>query len=258
MKVKILFAILASLMVLFVILPIFSTFATQTSDIKGLYDALTDSGVWRIILFTAYAALLSTLIVIVLGTPLAYLMVRTNFFGKSLVSGFIDLPIIIPHVVSGILLLSVFSSKGLIGSFTPIKFVDALPGLVAAMLFVSAPFYINTTREGFQSINIRLEHVARTLGASSLWVFATITIPLTWRHMAAGALMAWARAISEFGAVVIITYYPMVASTLIYDRFMSEGLQASRPIAVILLIFSLIVFALLRALLWGRQDEDGA
>lgn len=258
MKLKILFALLASLMVLFVILPIFSTFAAQTSDVEGFYDALTDSDVWRVILFTVYAALLSTLIAVVLGTPLAYLMVRANFFGKSLVSGFVDLPIIIPHVVSGIALLSVFSSKGLIGSFAPIDFVDALPGVVAAMLFVSAPFYINTTREGFQTINIRLEHVARTLGASPLRVFATITVPLTWRHMAAGALMSWARAISEFGAVVIIAYYPMVASTLIYDRFLSQGLQASRPIAVILFIFSLVVFVLLRVLLWGRNNENSS
>ncbi len=257
MKLKVLFAILASLMVLFVILPVFSTFATQTADLNGLYEAFTDSDVWRIILFTAYAAFLSTVIAVVLGTPLSYLMVRTNFFGKSIIAGFVDLPIIIPHVVSGIALLSVFSSRGIIGSFAPIEFVDALPGVVAAMLFVSAPFYINTTREGFQNLNIRLEHVARTLGASPVRVFATITIPLTWRHMAAGALMSWARAISEFGAVVMIAYYPMVASTLIYDRFLSQGLQASRPIAVILFIFSLIVFVLLRVLLWGRKNENG-
>ncbi|MBO8181777.1 MAG: ABC transporter permease [Archaeoglobus sp.] len=248
-------AFLSSLMVLFILLPIVSTVLNQLFDLNGLIKAIQDKAVWDSIFLTSYAALLSTLIAIVFGTPLAYLLARTDFYGKSAIEGFVDLPVIIPHTVAGIALLAVFGSSGLIGSFSPVKFVDALPGIVVAMLFVSAPFYINTAREGFQSVDLRLEQVARTLGASQAKVFFTITIPLTWHHLAAGALMSWARAISEFGAVVIIAYYPMIAPTLIYDRFLTAGLAASRPVAVILILFCFAVFIFLRVLLWGRKNE---
>ena len=247
--------LLSSFMLLFILLPIFSTIFTQFFDLKGLMDVIQEKAVWESIFLTSYAALSSTLIAVIFGTPLAYLLARTDFYGKSVIEGFVDLPVIIPHTVAGIALLAVFGSTGLIGSFSPIKFVDALPGIVVAMLFVSAPFYINTAREGFQNIDLRLEQVARTLGASPGKVFFTISLPLTWRHLAAGALMSWARAISEFGAIVIIAYYPMVAPTLIYDRFLTSGLAASRPIAVILILFCLLIFITLRVLLWGRKNE---
>ncbi|HID43589.1 MAG TPA: ABC transporter permease subunit [Archaeoglobaceae archaeon] len=250
------FAFLSLVMILFIILPIISMVLNQLFDIDELLKAIKDEAVWRSILLTCYAALLSTIIALIFGTPLAYLLARSEFYGKSIIEGFVDLPVIVPHTVAGIALLAVFGSKGLIGSFSPIKFVDALPGIVVAMLFVSAPFYINTVREGFQSIDLRLEQVARTLGASQLRVFITITIPLIWRHVAAGSLMSWARAISEFGAVVIIAYYPMIAPTLIYDRFLTSGLSTSRPVAVILILFCFVVFIFLRILLWERKNES--
>ncbi|MCD6494278.1 MAG: ABC transporter permease, partial [Archaeoglobaceae archaeon] len=179
-----------------------------------------------------------------------------DFQGKSIVEGIVDVPVVIPHTVAGIALLAVFGSNGLIGSFSPIKFVDALPGIVVAMLFVSIPIYLNTAKEGFASVNLRLEQVARTLGASPAKVFFTISLPLVIRHIAAGAIMAWARAISEFGAVVVIAYYPMVAPTLIYERFLSTGLSAARPIAVILILLSLAVFVILRILLWNKKERE--
>lgn len=248
--------LLSFLMVVFILLPVISTIVIQLFDLDELIRAFKDGAVWNSILLTCYAAFLSTVIAIVLGTPLAYLLARGEFYGKSVVEGFVDLPVIIPHTVAGIALLAVFGSKGLIGSFSPVKFVDAIPGIVVAMLFVSAPFYINTAREGFQSVDLRLEQVARTLGASQAKVFFTITVPLTWRHFAAGALMSWARAISEFGAVVIIAYYPMVAPTLIYDRFLTSGLSSSRPVAVILILFCLAIFIFLRILVRDKNESS--
>jgi len=248
--------LLSSLMIVFILLPITFTIIIQLFDSDELLRTVGDKAVWNSILLTCYAALLSTVIAIVFGTPLAYLLARSDFYGKSIIEGFVDLPVIIPHTVAGIALLAVFGSKGLIGSFSPVKFVDALPGIVVAMLFVSAPFYINTAREGFNSVDLRLEQVARTLGASQAKVFITVTAPLVWRHFAAGALMSWARAISEFGAVVIIAYYPMIAPTLIYDRFLTSGLSSSRPVAVILILFCLAVFVFLRILV--REKNEGS
>nr|WP_232215793.1 ABC transporter permease [Archaeoglobus veneficus] len=239
---------------LFILLPIVTTLSAQFYDFDGLIEALGDRAVWNSILLTYYAALISTLIAVIFGTPLAYALARYSFPGRSVVEGVVDVPVVIPHTVAGIALLAVFGSNGLIGSFSPVKFVDALPGIVVAMLFVSVPIYLNTAREGFASIDVRLEQVARTLGASPAKVFFTVSLPLVVRHIAAGAVMAWARAISEFGAIVVIAYYPMVAPTLIYERYISAGLSAARPIAVILILLSLAVFVVLRLLLWGRNS----
>ncbi len=249
-------AILSSIIVLFILLPVVTTISVQFYDFSGLTKAMSDKTVWDSIFLTYYAALISTLIAIIFGTPLAYILSRYDFRGKSIVEGVVDVPVVIPHTVAGIALLAVFGSNGLIGSFSPIKFVDALPGIVVAMLFVSIPIYLNTAKEGFASVNLRLEQVARTLGASPAKVFFTISLPLVIRHIAAGAIMAWARAISEFGAVVVIAYYPMVAPTLIYERFLSTGLSAARPIAVILILLSLAVFVILRILLWNKKERE--
>ena len=249
-------AILSSIIVLFILLPVVATISVQICDFSGLMKAMSDKTVWDSILLTYYAALISTLIAIIFGTPLAYILSRYDFRGKSIIEGIVDVPVVIPHTVAGIALLAVFGSNGLIGSFSPIKFVDALPGIVVAMLFVSIPIYLNTAKEGFASVNLRLEQVARTLGASPAKVFFTISLPLVIRHIAAGAIMAWARAISEFGAVVVIAYYPMVAPTLIYERFLSTGLSAARPIAVILILLSLAVFVILRILLWNKKERE--
>jgi molybdate/tungstate transport system permease protein len=130
-----------------------------------------------------------------------------------------------------------------------IRFVDAVPGIIVAMLFLSAPFLVNSAREGFEGVDPRLENVARSLGATRWGAFRRISMPLCYRHILTGAVMTWARAISEFGAVVVIAYYPQVATTLIYTRFLSFGLDESRPIAVLLVLVCLAVFICLRVLL---------
>lgn len=241
-------ALLSAVIVAFIFIPVAATISIQLYDFDSLFSALTDRAVWQSILLSYYAAFISTLIAIVFGTPLAYILARYNFFGKSLVEGIVDIPVVIPHTVAGIALLVVFGSNGLVGQFSPLKFVDALPGIVIAMLFVSAPLYINSAKEGFASVDERLEHVARTLGSSQLKTFLTVSLPLTLRHIIAGAIMTWARAISEFGAVVVISYYPMIAPTLIYERYISSGLSSAQPVAVMLILLSLAVFVVMRLL----------
>ncbi|AAB91136.1 MULTISPECIES: tungstate ABC transporter permease WtpB [Archaeoglobus] len=248
-----LLALLSSIILLFVLLPVAATVTLQLFNFDEFLKAASDPAVWKVVLTTYYAALISTLIAVIFGTPLAYILARKSFPGKSVVEGIVDLPVVIPHTVAGIALLVVFGSSGLIGSFSPLKFVDALPGIVVAMLFVSVPIYINQAKEGFASVDVRLEHVARTLGSSPLRVFFTVSLPLSVRHIVAGAIMSWARGISEFGAVVVIAYYPMIAPTLIYERYLSEGLSAAMPVAAILILLSLAVFVALRIIV-GRED----
>jgi molybdate/tungstate transport system permease protein len=128
-----------------------------------------------------------------------------------------------------------------------VRFFDAIPGIVVAMLFVSVPFFINPVREGFQSVDPRLEKVARSLGATEWKAFYKITFPIAYKHILAGIGMSWGRGISEFAAVIILAYYPMVASTLIYERFLIGGLEYSRPVAVLLMLICLGIFISFRS-----------
>jgi molybdate/tungstate transport system permease protein len=116
------------------------------------------------------------------------------------------------------------------------------------MAFVSIPFLINSARDGFEGVPVRLEKAALNLGASSLRVFFTISLPLAWRNIVSGLILMFARGMSEFGAVVIVAYHPMVTPVLIYERFGAFGLKYARPVSVLFIGICLLVFVILRLL----------
>jgi molybdate/tungstate transport system permease protein len=249
-SLSLIFLVIGSFLILFTILTLFNMIFRQiVLEPEGLLEAASDPTVIKSILLTLYTSFLATLIAMILGTPLAYVLARHDFFGKNIVESIIDVPVIIPHSVAGIALYALFMSRSVVGeafSNIDIVFEDSLWGIVVAMLFVSTPFYINAAKEGFQSINPRLERVARTLGASQWKAFYRITLPLAIRHLFSGAVMAWARGISEFGAVIMIAFYPMIAPILIYYRFTTHGLKGSQPVAVLLILICFVVFIFLR------------
>ncbi len=247
------FIILGILVLLFILIPLVNLILSALLNTQIFIENLTDEAVLKSILLSFSCAFLATLIAFIFGVPLAYLLARKNFYGKTIIEGMIDVPVVVPHTVAGIALLTVFGTHGLLGQFSFIKFVDAIPGIIIAMLFVSIPFIINYSREGFESVDVRLENAARTLGASPFYVFLKISFPMAFRNIFVGAVMTWARAISEFGAIIIIAYYPMIATTAIYDKFLTTGLDASQAVAAILLLFCLIVFILLRLLIKKKK-----
>jgi molybdate/tungstate transport system permease protein len=256
---SLIFLFIGSILILFTILTLFNmVFRQIVLEPKGLLEAASDPVVIESIVLTLYASFLATLIAMILGTPLAYVLARHNFPGKSVVESIIDVPVIIPHSVAGIALYALFMSRSPVGGAFEnlgIVFEDTLWGIVIAMLFVSAPFYVNAAKEGFQSINPRIERVARTLGANQWQAFYKVTLPLAIRHLFSGAVMAWARGISEFGAVIIIAFYPMIAPVLIYYNFTTHGLERSQPIAVLLILVCFGIFMILRlsTKYWRRQ-----
>ena len=258
-KLFVVFAALGFVLIAFILITLGNMVFTQlTTDYAGFIKTLKDDSVWRSIGLTLYTSFLATNIAFFFGVPLAYLLARRDFPGKGLVESIIDVPVIVPHTVAGIALLTVFGRHGLIGSMTSMRLVDAIPGIVVAMLFVSLPFLINSAREGFQSVDPKLENIARTLGASRWGAFYRVSLPLASRHLLVGSIMGWARGISEFGAVVIIAYYPMITPTLIYERFLSMGLKSSRPVAVLLILVCLTIFVALRMISrnWRQYDRD--
>ena len=249
------FILLGLVIFLFIIMPLVKMIVA--SDGKILLDSLLDSEVRGAIWLSLYAALIATMVGLVLGVPLAYLLARVEFPGKRLVEGIIDVPIVIPHTAAGIALLFVFGRQFMVGKAfhsIGIDFVDSTAGIVIAMLFVSIPFLINSAKEGFRKVDVRLEKVSRTLGASPWQSFFKISLPLAWRSIVVGNIMMWARGISEFGAIIILAYHPMIAPTLILERFETYGLDYARPVAVLLILISIIIFLVFRTLVFRGQE----
>jgi len=233
----------------FILLPLIELMTAPS--LTMLKETIQDKDVVRSIWLSIYTAGLAALISFVLGTPLAYLLARSNFRGKRLMEGIIDLPIAIPHPVVGIAILSVAGKNHWIGqvfSELGIRVMGSVTGIVMVLTFVGIPFYLSATKNGFEGISPRLEKVSRSLGASMFSTFLRITFPLAWRSILIGIIMCSARAISEFGAVVIVAYHPMIAPVMIYERFEAYGLKYSQPIAVWLVSISLALFLVLRIL----------
>jgi molybdate/tungstate transport system permease protein len=222
----------------------------------SLGAALRDPELQASIALTVGTASAATLLALLLGVPLAYLLARVPFPGRRVVSGILELPVVIPHPVAGIALLLFLGRQSPVGkplAALGLEFVSQVPGIVAGMLFVSAPILVSAAREAFRSVDPKLERVARTLGDSGWEAFRRVTLPLAGRGILAGAVLAWARSVSEFGSIVIITYNPKVASILIYDRFTLFGLPAAVPAAVVLLLVALGVFILVQVLTPDRE-----
>lgn len=246
---------LGTILVLIVVVPLLRMILA--ADPTVLRATVADAKVMRSILLTLRCALWATVVCAFFGIPLAYILARWHFPGRSLVQGVIDLPVMIPHTAAGIALLMIYGRRFFLGkafATVGLSFVGTEAGISLAMAFVSLPFLVNASRDGFLSVNPRLERVARTLGASPWKAFFKVSLPLTWRPILSGGIMMWARGISEFGAVIVLAYHPMTAPVLIWERFESFGLKYARPVAVVLILLCLVIFAALRSLA-AKQKE---
>jgi molybdate/tungstate transport system permease protein len=252
------FFLLGLVIFLFIVVPLGKMLFASVANPQILWDTILDPKVIGAIRLTLLTALIATLVGFLLGVPLAYLLARHSFPGKRFVEGLIDVPIVVPHTAAGIALLFIFGRHFALGQAfhsVGIDFVDSTPGIIIAMLFVSIPFLIDSAKEGFKKVDVRLEKVARSLGASPWQTFFRISFPLAWRSILSGNIMMWARGISEFGAVIILAYNPMIAPVLVYERFETYGLDYARPIAVLTIIVSVLVFIILRAVVF-RGDRS--
>ncbi len=245
--ISLLFTFLGGLVLLFIIAPLASLLIHSSP--AEITETLVDKEVGESIVLTLWSSMLATVIFAFFAIPLAYLLARKNFRGKKLIQGIIDLPIVIPHSAAGIALLTVISKQGFIGktgSLIGLEFPGHISGIVLAMAFVSLPFLINAARDGFSAVPERLEKASLNLGASPIKTFFNISIPLAWRSIISGLIMMFARGMSEFGAVVIVAYHPMITPVMIFERFGAYGLKYARPVAIIFISVCLIFFILLR------------
>jgi len=250
---RVIVAVVASLFLLFIVAPLFGL--VGGGGVSGLRSLGSDSELRTSLLLTIATATLATSLGMIGATPVAYALARGRFRGRALLAAIIDLPLLIPHPVAGIALLLVLGRNTALGSALwslGLQITGSVTGIVCAMLFVSAPLYVSAAREAFDRVDPRFEGVARTLGDSRWRALQRVTLPMAWRGLLSAAIVMWARAVSEFGAIVILVYHPRVASVLSYERFTAFGLRSALPVAAVLVLLALIPLVALRAL---RGDE---
>lgn len=215
-----------------------------------LHDPQTKTAV----LTSLGTASVTTAIIAVFGVPLAYLLARFRFPGRTLISVFVFLPLVLPPVSAGILLLVLYGPYGTIGQLLAprgLTFVDSSSGIVIAQIFVAAPFAIVAARTAFEGIESEYEEAAASMGASLWQTFRHVALPMARRGILAGLVLSWMRALGEFGATVILAYHPYSLPVLNYVNLSSTGLVEALPLALIALVLAagvlLALFLLERA-----------
>ena len=221
-----------------------------------LWRALLDPTTLEALKNSFLAASYSTVLASLFAIPIGYALARDKMKPRKLWLAILSVPAMVPHSVGGVVVLLTFSPKlspigRLLDSFG-FRITGTMLGIVLAMWVVSVPYFINAAYEAFKGVPAGLEKAAMSMGAKPLQAFFSVTLPMSTRGLITGAIQTWARAVSEFGAVVMVSYYPKTAPVLVYELFTQFGLHKSVPVAVITMLMSGTVFVLLR--LWGGRD----
>ncbi|MBC7876649.1 MAG: molybdate ABC transporter permease subunit [Anaerolineales bacterium] len=208
-----------------------------------------------------YTSTITTVCAVIFGTPLAYMLVRWKFRFKSWIELLVDLPIVLPPSVAGLVLLIAFGRRGLFGSFLLNTFGISLPfttaAVVLAQIFVASPLYVRSARVGFAQIDKQLEEAAHVEGANHWQLFRDVMLPLTKRTLLSGAILTWTRALGEFGATILfagnlegITQTMPMAIYLGFERNLGTALALS----VVLVIVSVFLLMLTKKL--EKQEQE--
>jgi molybdate transport system permease protein len=246
---------LAALLILataFIALPIASLFIKSPLDMT--LRSLQDPVVLDALKLSLATSTLTISIVILAGTPIAYINARFNYLGKEMADTLIDLPVIMPPAVAGIALLMAFGRMGILGHYLNafgISIAFTTLAVIIAQVFVSSPFYIRQARTSFEDVDPAFENAARTLGASGVYTFFRVSLPIACNGLVSGAIMAFARSLGEFGATIMFAgNFQGRTQTMplaIYTA-MQGDLDVSLCLALILVIISFLVIAIVKTL----------
>jgi molybdate transport system permease protein len=240
--------------VLFLAIPLFALSWRAIAHLDNLQEAGRATVVDALVL-SATTSLTSLVVIIGLGTPLAFGIARRSFRGKSVLETLIDLPMVMPPAVAGLALLMAFGRRGVLGSWLDdagIRIGFTTTAVIFAQIFVSSPFYVRSARAAFSRVDRTVEDAAADLGAAPSRVWWSVTVPLAAPGLMAGAVLAWARAVGEFGATIMFAgNLPRETQTLplaIYGRYEAGDLETALAMALILLVSSFLVLVSVRGL----------
>jgi molybdate transport system permease protein len=247
-------AALASIALLFLGLPVAALLLRAT--LGGAIAAAPADALLEALALSLVASLAALVVVVLLGSPLAWVLARRSFRGKALAETLVDLPIVLPPTVAGLALLLAFGRRGVAGpalELAGLSIPFTTLAVVVAQVFVSAPFYVRAARAGLQSVDRELEEAAAVDGASGPAVVRRITIPLAAPAIGAGLVLAWARALGEFGATIMfagnIAGRTRTLPLLIYSEF-QDTLDAAVAAASVLIVAAIGVLVAVRLTHW--------
>ena len=241
-KTKILFWGCVTVLILFILIPIASIFVTIPGE--NIVILATDRATLDAIRLSLITSTSSLILIVSLGTPAARIIAHTRIRGKKIIDSVIDLPIVLPPAVAGIALLLAFAPRSLIGKFL-IHYGVILPGSIVAVVlaqtFVALPFFVRSARTAFEEVNPRLEMAASILSTSRFFSFRKVVLPLASRGLVAGAILAWGRALGEFGATLMFAgNLPGITQTMPLAIYLdlSEDLYKASYVSAILIVIS--------------------
>lgn len=230
------FALLGSLLLVYLGLPlVYLFFQVEWSDVVA---ALGKPRAVRAVQVSLVTSVIATSIMTLLGVPLGYILARASFPGRRFVIGLVFVPLVLPPLVGGILLLLLYGPYGVIGAVSEgfgVTLVNSLGGIVLAQVFVAAPYVVIASYSAFAAVDERLEQAAATLGHSRWQIIRRVSLPLAWPGIAAGITLAWVRTLGEFGATLVMAYHPNTVPVFLWVQLTGEGLRAALPLALVLM-----------------------
>jgi len=239
---------LGALLAVYYGVPLVALFITQSP--AAILEGLGDPQVRRAAVVSLGSAGVTTLVSAAFGVPLAYVLARGGDGWTAPVTALVVLPLVFPPVVSGMLLVSVFGASGLGDLLTAagLPLTRSFAAVVAAQTFVASPFAVIAAKSAFEGVPRRYEQASRLLGAARRRTLWRVTIPLAGPGVAAGLLLTFARSMGEFGATLMVAYYPRTLPVQIWVAFSSMGLDRAFPIAALLALLSIALLILLNRL----------
>jgi len=232
----------------FLALPMVAIFVDTSPG--ALLDSLSNGESLDALRLSLESSALALALIVIAGTPAAYLLATRSFRGRALLITVLELPLVLPPAVAGIALLAALGPKGLLGSAlrdAGVELVLTTAGVVVALTFVASPFYLRQAQAAFAAVDPTLLAAARTLGAGEARAFVRVAIPLARGGLAAGAALAWGRALGEFGATLMfagsLRGVTQTAPLAIYDRFATDFPAALALSAVLLCVSAAVLLA---------------
>jgi sulfate/thiosulfate transport system permease protein len=249
---------------LLLLIPLAVIFQDGLRDGLGaLWQSITSPIAWSALRLTLWTSALMAVINAIMGTLTAYVLVRYNFPGKGLLNAIVDLPLAIPTLVTGVMLVVLYGPQSFIGAWLKDqmdwRIIFAPPGIVLALLFVNFPFVVRAVQPVLQNLDFEAEEAAATLGAGSATIFRRVVLPALWLPIASGALLSFARAIGEFGAIVVVAgnipLRSQTAAVYVFGEVESANRQGASAMSIVMLS---LAFALVLFVDWlrkrGRKD----
>lgn len=229
------FGLLGGVLLVYLALPLLYLFFQV--DWRSLATVLGEERALRAIRVSLLTSSLSTALMTLLGVPLGYLLARARFRARRLLIALVFVPIVLPPLVGGILLLLLFGPYGWAGARFEahgVELVNSLKGIMLAQVFVAAPYVVVAALSAFAAVDVQLEQAAATLGDSRWRIFRRVSLPLAWPGIAAGVTLAWVRTLGEFGATLVVAYHPNTVPVFLWVQLTGEGLSAALPLALFL------------------------